>query len=927
MKRILIVLLVIIGLLAGGGYFLVLEALKPGDVSAKVLNAENAIASVGTIAISSMDVSHVRRIDDMFKGIKDPSPISVPKQVEPKPAKTFLEKLKKQGINLYSTTNYALATINVAQKKPAYSFVLFGNYSQAKLKQAIQQTHLVENSANGYLLITEKVEEQKNNDPCAVPSTTKKASIKQQALHIQKDRILLSSPEMMPILLKRLASNAQAGVSLAKWRAFRKDKVVAGAFISPKEAKKGATDLPSALLLGAISSQPLNEIYAGAVVSLLPSPGFKFLVDAYSSNPEWPLEVKTKYDAWLAETLSELKGMPTLASLFNSLNVQADGNILRFSTIADKKTLDNIGRLPGEFLKMAFSGAFGGDEKAGHTGEEQIVKDNELEKYAPRFDFSSVQPFDGKDVFYKPDYIAGPFSIRLKKIGLLATDDSIIELNINVEGKGFENLSGELMHKSDESPATSLFVTSVEDKEGNNLLREELCGKKRNLVASQLTSSRDKEYVDGKWISKSLKISGEKGVRLKQLVLLSQVANIKGKVAVRAATKTSVKIQKRPFAKKTIETAKVRMYLKKSNLSTVKYDLSGDISRILAIRAKNERGEYLASSGSSASSYEGIKTISKRFKGKVASIEVVIAEQMKSAEYPFEISQLTPRYGKKENGKQVGVKFTSKKRFLREYAKVKYENTCKDKQKVRAGAFLVCLNKFGKQWGQEIGGEFEVIGPAEEALQNDLSAGVLSIDTVMTESGEKISFNKKEKVDFNYKFDTQYSEKKKEWQITNRRLEASSVKIFTDNEKLKDKNVSMINGTLTIRIPKKSKYIVLGADELGVAKKSKDGITASIAGFEDWSTYIDLQGSVNKVMRLIPLAKDGTILNTGNDRINEKKYQTWGMSKDDKEKITALPKKWQGMITIYGKPEKIRIFYSNEFDIIKRKFQLPVNDK
>ena len=77
---------------------------------------------------------------------------------------------------------------------------------------------------------------------------------------------------------------------------------------------------------------------------------------------------------------------------------------------------------------------------------------------------------------------------------------------------------------------------------------------------------------------------------------------------------------------------------------------------------------------------------------------------------------------------------------------------------------------------------------------------------------------------------------------------------------------------------------------------------------------------------MMPLAKDGSILNTGNDRINERKYQTWGMSKEDKEKINALPKKWQGMITIYGKPEKIRVFYANDFDVIKRKFQLPVND-
>ena len=76
----------------------------------------------------------------------------------------------------------------------------------------------------------------------------------------------------------------------------------------------------------------------------------------------------------------------------------------------------------------------------------------------------------------------------------------------------------------------------------------------------------------------------------------------------------------------------------------------------------------------------------------------------------------------------------------------------------------------------------------------------------------------------------------------------------------------------------------------------------------------------------MPLANDGSFINTDNDRINEKQYHTWGMSEEDKKKIKALPKKWQGMITIYGEPEKIRVFYANDFDIIKHKFQFSINE-
>ncbi len=920
MKKLFVTLLVLIVLVAVGGYFLFIKEITPRDLPEKVTMAEEAVAASGTIAIASVDMTYIRRIDKLFAAAnKDHSPLPAATSVKLKSKKTLLEKLKLQGVNLISETDYALATINVSQEKPAYSFVLFGRFNRDKLKQAIRKYYLVEESAAGYWLITE-IAKKKKKDPCAVPS--KKSALKQQAMHVQNDRIVLSSLEFMPVLLKRFAQKARAGVSLTKWRKYRKEKAVAGALMAPKEVNKGAVDISSALLLGEISKQPLNDIYAGAVVSLLPSPGFTVLVDARSRETAWPKNFKSKYDLWHTETVNELNEMPILASLFKSLKIQADGNILRFMAIADTRTLNNLEKVPAEFIKMIFENMVFGDDNAG--GAEQIVKEEDLIKYASTFDFSSAEAFDTKSSIYKFDQVVGPFGVRLKKIGLLATDNSIIELKITTEGKGFENLSGELKHTSDNSPAASLLVTRVEDKKGNNLLRDEQCGKTRNSVAASLNISRDKEHIDDKWILKSLKVSGEKNVRLKENVLLSQVANITGKIVIRAATQTRAQTVQRPFKNKTVKTNNVRMILKKSSPRTVKYELSGDMNHIMAIRAKNAKGQYLADSSISVPD-ENIKTISKRFKGKVASIEVIVAENMVSKEYPFDINKIALQYGQSGKGAQIGMMTTSKKAFLRKYAKTKYKDACKDKQKVELGGFLVCLNKFGDRLGQEIGGEFDVVAPAEEALQNDLTAGVLSIDSVQTESGEKIAFNKNEKVAFEYKFNARYNEKKKDWEIVNKRLYGSNVKIFSDKEKLKNKKISVVNGTLTIRIPKQPKHFDLDADEIGVFKKSKNGITANVAAFEDWNTYIDLKGPVNKIMRFMALAKGGTILKTANDRINEKQYSTLGKSKGDKEKNTSSPKKWQGMITIYGKPEVIRIYYADDFELIKRKFKFSIN--
>lgn len=922
-KKIFLTLFILVAIISGAGYYLFIKFITPEDLPAKVVQAEEAIATSSTIAIASADMTYIRKIQDLFQQIKDPSALAP--AVSTKAEKTLLDKLNERGINLLNDTDYGLAAIDVAEKTPAYTVVLFGRFSRGKIKQAISPDYSIDESTANYWLITKNAQEEKKVDPCAVKASVNESAPKQQALHIQNDRIVLSSPELMPVLLQRFKANAQARISLNKWREFRKGKAVAGAFLTAKNAKKGAVDLPSALILGALSNQPLQELYAGAVVKLIPEPGFTFMVDAHSSNTSWPSEVKNNFDTSIMESVNELDGMPTLVALMKTMNLEAKGNVLHFKTMVNRKTLDNIEKIPGEFLQMAFSGVFD-TQDAGAAGEEQIVKDSEVEKYKPKFAFTSVKPFEGKNIFHKPDVIIGPFGFRLKKMGLFATDDSVIELTLTTDGKGFENIPSDFMHRTDALPAAGLSITRVEDAAGNNLLREEQCGKARNLAVTSLNTSRDKEFVDGNWITKSIKVSGEKSVRLQQNVLLAQVAKIKGKVAVRAATKTRTQTLRPPFARKVIETDKVRMYFRKSREGTVNYTLSGDMGQILAIRAKNANGQYLSAGSSSAYGKE-TKMVSKRFKGKVASVEVVVAEQMQSQEYPFEISDVGPRYGKKGDGKQVAMTFTTKSSFLRDHARVKHKDECKDKQKVEAGAFLVCLNKFGDRFGRETGAEFDVIAPYEEALRNDLSAVTLSVDSVQTESGEKIPFNKKEKASFAYKFGTNYNEKKKDWEIINRRLHASSVNIYSDKEELKGKKISKINGTLTLRLPTQPKHLELPADKLGIFKKTNNGITANISAFEDWSTYIDIKGPAEKVLRFVPIAKDRTILNTGNDRINEKQYITFGMSNEDKEKIKSLPKKQVGMITIYGKPEKIRVFYANDFEFINHPFQIDIGNE
>ena len=201
------------------------------------MNAEEAVATSGTIAIASVDMTYIRRIEDLFKQIKDPSPLVAPTSTESETDKTLIDKLNDRGVNLFSNTDYGLAAINVAEKKPAYTVVLFGRYSRENLKRAIDQDYVIDESTANYWLISKNAEQEEKIDPCAV-KTAVKSEPEQQALHIENGRIILSSPELMPVLLKRFASNARAEISLTKWRIFRKEKSRRGRFYDTKRREK-----------------------------------------------------------------------------------------------------------------------------------------------------------------------------------------------------------------------------------------------------------------------------------------------------------------------------------------------------------------------------------------------------------------------------------------------------------------------------------------------------------------------------------------------------------------------------------------------------------------------------------------------------------------------------------------------------------------
>ena len=137
----------------------------------------------------------------------------------------------------------------------------------------------------------------------------------------------------------------------------------------------------------------------------------------------------------------------------------------------------------------------------------------------------------------------------------------------------------------------------------------------------------------------------------------------------------------------------MRLKLVPGKARDVKYELSGQTDRVLAVRAVNGSGEYLESGGSSASGRligRG-KSVTKSFKGQPKAAEIIIASEEVEKDYPFELRSLdmvsnTPSYSK-----SPALPPMDRKEFAAKFASTEYDTPCEEgKPEQNAGPFLIC---------------------------------------------------------------------------------------------------------------------------------------------------------------------------------------------------------------------------------------------
>ncbi len=910
MKR--IVLVVVFIFLAGfvGYYFYLTSQLSPDPLPSYVYEAEDALAFPGTVILGHLNFKHAVHVDRKINGSEDPFALLNPDARDG----SITEILMQNGVDFRNAITQVLGAFIITEDGPSMIGIIFGNFPVDIISKALEKTYITEyKNIDGYPTIEVIAEDVKTCKPSAPI-----------AVHITNNRIVLASPGIIGTVLDRINNNAPTDISLTEWKNFRQGKIFSIGLLVPQNANQ-FTNEPFTKHFVSSASEELESVqsaYAGASVQLFNPPGVKFEIDIHSTDQDWVKESIRSFNKIKKDFENEFATkLPTLSKLHHFASCEDKGKTLQFNVTFNKELMQDIAQIPMEILSLMFSG-FGA--KTAQTNqqvptEEKIVRLEDITTFANNFSHSRLTDFDMDTQNFNPDIETGPFGIRIKSARLFKDDKTVVELEFEVESNHIKNISKETMHEMKGDALVQLFITQILDSHGNQLLREEHCGKDRNSFGTPLKKSKTNIKINGnyQWISI---LKGRKSVRLKSGINIVDISNIVGYVDLNLPVEVEEELLELPFKGKTVETPDVRMLFKESNSNEIKYAISGQPSHVLAVRALNRNKEYLQSSGTfGMKSFGGSgQSITKEFRGEIAFVEVVVAHQLDRKQYPFSLSSTGPQFDTWDFPKPYKVLSTTKEQFLALPTNDYFNNFCKKGEiSTFFKSLLLCTESLKSEWNG-VQGRFRIIAPDSPALRRNLSG----IEIIIEEGKIKGKDNEPDQslllsecafVNLYQKnFWEEHSDKKRDISyLVNNTLYVGGLK---GHEEFKGKEIIGAKGRLVVRLPTELSGITLNVTQLGNETIAPNGLHVRFVEISDGKLYLSITGPRDRIVQFVPMDHNNIQLATNAEQISP--------SKDEEGK-------WMASLNVSGKPQYLHIMYTEKQDVIEYPFvlQLDVKDQ
>jgi hypothetical protein len=678
-----------------------------------LLMAEEALATHALVALGSVSIAHAVRLEDAFLGAPDTAGAAEQGLL----AGTPFARLQAAGIDPRRDLGHLVFAFYLdASEQPGYALAVLGHFDRAKVLAGLEDDYEVSHTPEIDPAVW-RVSRQ-NVDTCEWSQPW--------SVYISDGLIVAADPVRLPALLARLTAQSPAQRNLARWRDFRATQVGSLALFVPDQAPQTGNPVMQRPVSQAHDAlEAFNEVYFG--MGLWPLP-FRTRFEMMLAGED-AVAASAAVNGWQAALLDSKqqwgKQLPTVARLHEAVSVSEAQGALLMQASVDRAWFEEAAKLPQELLGLMFRGAglhVAPSAEAAAAPQERL--DENPARFLARISPEALPAYRAEPPFLPgADTVSGPFGIRLSAVELGDGEDAGLVLTVSAVHRGIPNLGKG-------KGRVQLYVESVTDAQGKELLRTETCGRERNPLPAA---------IDSPHFSNSVR--GEKRVRLKAGVRQADIHRIHGRVELLLPV-TTERLQLAALEQEQrIDRDGIRVVLNRTATDTLDYKVYGDPRRLLAVRGLNAGAQPLSGTSSLSSGFlfgEG-QSKSQSYAGEVAAAELVLALSDAEQRFPFELSRARPRVTQSETTQApVRVPTYSLAELQREFkgAPSVPEDATDSLAETGAGPFRITLNRLQSFFGLQAG--FRVYAPVVPGLADSLAALALEVTAVENAAGENL---------------------------------------------------------------------------------------------------------------------------------------------------------------------------------------------
>jgi len=462
------------------------------------------------------------------------------------------------------------------------------------------------------------------------------------AASVSPGRIVVARGDRLRPLLERLAAGAGAAVPLETWREFRAARVASLGALAPAELTAASAGGASPGMARAMLSRARPELdgidaaYLGFDAAALP-PGVA-LTGAISSGDASLLDARQQdLEQALASARGRFRSQAEITALFEHIETFRDRNQLGARLRMDRDFGEDLQNLARAGLTAMFAaGGIEMDTGNGAPAGEQVVASPAV--FRERLDPASLPAFsEVGDGSFQPAWSEGPVGLRIAEVGAAAEQPGRIYLKLEAQARNLANVG-------DNGQWGRLTVDEVLDPDGRPVMPRPECGRNRNQDPAFLTSAGQGTYFQDGEVRKHTKHQAEKKLVLAPGAGPADIARIEGTIELDLPVAVRRETLDTPLAGRSVEAAGARVAFAPADGGTLHYDTSGELDRILAVRALNDQGQVLQTAGATTMSrLLGHGKVHQRdFQGTPAAVEVIVATELASRRYDFTLERAYP---------------------------------------------------------------------------------------------------------------------------------------------------------------------------------------------------------------------------------------------------------------------------------------------